>query len=422
MLGREQLQEILETLSANKLRTALTGFSVGWGVLLLVILLSSGMGLRNAMVQNMSNAGYDDQSSELYFYSISIPHNGLPQWYSPTYTEEDARHIVKQLQGEVTLYAPYTSLWGNLTRQDRSANINVEATTPAFTHLRSLRYLASGSRFINEQDEQEERKVIVLSDATARTLFDSLEEAIGQRVFFKGLSFTVVGIYQGSRGQWSSNYIPLAVAKVLERQRGLTGIYLLTPNITNDEGEAKLSKRILSIASALKGFSPQDERAISLRSQASQQALVGKITLGIDIFLWIIGLSTLGIGLVGVVSIMQIAVTERKREIGIRKALGARPRAIITMVLTESVFITLISGLIGLIIGVGIMSLVSFALAMNAPVPDPTKPSPTLFTEPILSFATALGTILVMVLGGLIAGYLPARKAVRIPTVEAMRH
>lgn len=197
---------------------------------------------------------------------------------------------------------------------------------------------------------------------------------------------------------------------------------ILNPTIRSAEDEKRLQTDVTALAARLKGFDPTDTNAIDVNSVASMLSSIDQLTSGLDIFLAIIGGSTLLIGIIGVVSIMQIAVSERKKEIGIRKALGAKPRDIISMILWESSLVTLISGLVGLVLGVGLMAWVSYLmqeLGLGTTTID--EQTSYLFVNPLITFKTALGTLMVMVISGVIAGYLPARRAIRVPVVEAMR-
>ncbi len=428
-MGREQINEILTTLSTNKLRTVLTGFAVGWGVFLLVILLSSGMGLRNGIMSNFDAMGYNDTSAELEFGSLSIPYRGKPQWYSPLYTREDCDRIAADHPEEITLIAPYCKSYGNVfTYGARKTEGQLIGTVHTYAELKGIHLIGASSRFLNERDETERRKVIVLNKTTATSLFDTPEAALGKTIFLQNTPLTVVGVYKGNNGQWSPNFIPLSTAQTLKlhnnklKPNALSGMYMQCPLISTEAEADSLERRLVRYLASVKEFSPEDYNTLYLSSSAADLNTANQITGGISIFLWIIGLSTLAIGVVGVVSIMQIAVTERRKEIGIRKALGARPWDIISMILMESVLITLVAGLGGLVVGVGIMAGVDSAMqAMGIGQTEIMDQTSYIFISPLINLETALMAILVMVGGGLLAGYLPARKATRIPTVEAMR-
>lgn len=426
--GREQIHEIFTTLGANKLRTVLTGFAVGWGVLILVILLSSGMGVRNGIAENFNRSGLDNTAIEVSFGYTNKAYQGRAKWAQVSLTREQLPELTKPFEAELSCIAPYQETFGAISSGDRSDEIRLKGVGIGYQQIISPKLKGGGrSRFINDRDDIEQRKVIVLSDHIARGLFDSEDKAIGQTVFFNKIPFVVVGVYEGTRGEWSENVIPLSTMMALKLAGGgkpflLGGFHALAPSVqSSDEAEA-LEERLRGQLARLQGADPTDEGILWLESQASMLSMMSSVTSGINTFLWILGLSTLIIGVVGVINIMQIAVTERRREIGIRKALGAKPWDIITMILVESIIITLISGLVGLVVGVGLMVGVdSLLTSMGIGVTKSEEMTAYIFLRPIIDLPTAVGTIVTMVLGGVVAGYLPARKAVRVPTVEAMR-
>lgn len=427
MIGREQIREIYHVLSTNKLRTFLTGFSVGWGVLLLVILLSSGVGISNGIKRNIASQGVDNTSVEIRFRSISIPYQGLQKWYYPRYTLDDCKLLASEFASPATLYAPFRRVWDNVMEVDgRKVDAPVVGVTAAYGRICHLSYEVSGSRFIAPRDEEELSKVIVLNHVVAQELFGSVSQSLGRTIMVKQSAFTVIGVYKGSNGRWSDNYIPLSTQNILTQDGGqgeyLSGMVMLNPSVRTSDDEEDLLKRVTIAAARLKGFDPTDTNAIDVNSVASMLSSVDQLTSGLDLFLSLIGGSTLLIGIIGVVSIMQIAVSERRQEIGIRKALGAKPRNIISMILCEATLITLVAGLVGLMLGVGVMAGVSYLLQVfgigNTTIDGQTA---YLFVDPLITLEAAIGTLMVMLISGLVAGYLPARRAMQIPVVEAMR-
>lgn len=268
--------------------------------------------------------------------------------------------------------------------------------------------------------------MIVLNHVVAQELFGSVSQSLGRTIMVKQSAFTVIGVYKGNNGRWSDNYIPLSTQNILTQDGGqgeyLSGMVMLNPSVRTSDDEEDLHKRVTIAAARLKGFDPTDTNAIDVSSVASMLSSVDQLTSGLDLFLSLIGGSTLLIGIIGVVSIMQIAVSERRQEIGIRKALGAKPLDIISMILSEATLITLVAGLVGLMLGVGLMAGVSYLLQVfgigNTTIDGQTA---YLFVDPIITLEAAIVTLVVMLISGLVAGYLPARRAVQIPVVEAMR-
>lgn len=428
--GREQLQELLATLAANKLRTALTGFAVGWGILLLVVLLSSGTGLSNAINKEASKLGMTLEEVELKIGWVSIPHGSWRRWAELTPTRPDFDFLRKANPEDIVALTPYQiAYWQRIEANGIAENRDVYGVEGAYGNIRQLRLVVPGSRFISERDEAEARKVVVIPEGLAKALYNDATKALGQELAVQDIVFRVVGVGKDTNSNWSSLYIPLSTMQLLWRQRngnmspaGFDGAIMLCPRIKTQDECDELQRRLCRQLSARLGTSPEDENLLSLSSRAAGNDMMQSMTMGIDIFLWVIGLSTLVIGLVGVVNIMQITVAERKREIGVRKALGAKPWDIISMILSESVLVTLISGLAGLVLGVGLMAIVDRYLVQQGIGQSQIEGMElTLFLNPVINLSTAVGALLVMIIGGILAGYLPARKAVCIPVVEAMR-
>lgn len=429
--GKEQMRELFATLGANKLRTILTGFAVGWGILLLVVLLSAGTGFSNGIRESFNTIGFNSESVECSVGWISTPINGHQKWSSPKITESDMHFLQESNAKTIKMATPVKEVYGlKVEANGVIQNARASGVRKEYNEIQHLKMLVKGSRFISDKDERESRKVVIISDVLATALFADKDKALGKTILINKIGFTVVGVCKAYYGQWTPMMMPLSTMRLLRFKRStnratIESIYMLCPSIKTEEQADSLKRVIIRQLAPRLGTSPDDENLVYLSSTAASNATMQGVLVGIDIFLWIIGLSTLIIGLVGVINIMQITVTERKRELGVRKALGAQPRDIIAMILTESVFITLISGLMGLVTGVGIMVVVDHYV-MTMGIGDLSKQGDSmngsLFLHPIITLGTAIGALLVMVLGGLIAGYLPARKAVKIPVVEAMRN
>lgn len=431
LIGREQIRELLVTLGANKLRTVLTGFAVGWGILLLVVLLSSGTGINNGIRQAIADMGWLSNTVDLQTGFVSIPSNGLAKWSEIPLTEADLKFLQQTNPRDIIAYTPTRQAWGvAVEAQGTSEQRSVYAVGKGYSRMQVFTHVVPGSRFINDQDERDARKVVVIPKGLALNLFHDEKKALGATILLDKIAFKVVGVIKDTQGDFTDMYIPLRTMKVLglrfeqmSRER-VTGATLICPNIRTEAECDSLKARLIRQLAPRLGTSPHDDRILWLNSAAAGNATISGVITGINIFLWIIGLSTLVIGLVGVINIMQISITERKREIGVRKALGAKPQDIISMILAESILITLISGLIGLVVGVGIMATVDYiATTIQAASSSSNGMGmPNIFIHPVITLETAVGALLVMILGGAFAGYLPARKATKIPVVEAMRN
>lgn len=431
-LGREQIDELLATLRTNKLRTALTGFAVGWGILLLVLLLSAGAGFGNGVRASLQSIGFNGESVEFRVGWIQLPINGHKQWGTPKVTEGDMNFLVASNPRSIKWATPVNHAY-NLKVEANGILVEARASgvRKEYGEIQRLKLLVPTSRFINDKDERESRKVVVVSDMLATELFGDKDKALGSKILINKVGFTIVGVCKAYYGKWTPMIMPLSTMRLLRlgadayTPDALAEIQMLCPGIRTEQQVDSLRRVLTRQLAPRLGTSPEDEGIVQLSSQAASNATIGTILVGIDVFLWIVGLSTLVIGLVGVINIMQITITERKRELGVRKALGAQPRDIIAMILSESVVITLVSGLIGLVSGVGIMLVVDYYITTMG-IGDLSsrgeEMNGTLYQHPMISLTTAVGTLLVMLLGGLIAGYLPARKAVRLSAVEAMRN
>lgn len=430
--GKEQLQELLTTLGANKLRTALTGFAVGWGILLLVVLLSAGTGFNNGITETYRSIGSNTETVDFEIGWVTIPVNGHTEWSVPKFTESDMKFLAEANASVIRLATPISNAYG-LTLEGGGTRESARAigVRKEYAQIQQLRMVVPGSRFINDKDELETRKVVILPQFYATALFGDAEKALGQKVLIKQIGFTVVGVCKDYYGRWTPLVMPLSTMRLLhlntwDTPEHISSVRMLCPSIKTEAQVDSLKAVFVRQLAPRLGTSPEDKDVVYLSSEAVSNATMGKVLGGIEIFLWIVGLSTLIIGLVGVINIMQITVTERRREIGVRKALGAQPKDIIAMILTESVIVTLIAGLAGLVVGVAIMAGVDHVVTTMG-IGDLAKSGDgnmngILFLHPVIRLDTAIGAILVMLIGGVLAGYLPARKAVRVPVVEAMRN
>lgn len=429
---QEEWTELLHTLVANKLRTVLTGFAVGWGILILVLLLSSGKGLQNGVMQNMGQAGMNEASINLYVSNTNIPYKGIPQGHTPSLYVSDLEAMERDLGHWVKRAVPYPQLGSMpVSYQGRSVSGSLQATTGAYADVRHIPLQGKGARFINDADQKHARKVLVLGSQICQELFSSADEALGKVVMVSDIAFTVVGVHDTETSRHQI-YIPLSTQQRLGfgRSNGhaLHSALLLVPRVQTDEDEKLFKDELTRYLANRKGFSPEDKGVVEIWSRVSMLGTTNQVFSAINTFLWILGISTLVIGVIGVINIMQIVVSERKREIGIRKALGARPADVVRMILLESVFVTTVSGLAGLVVGVWFMRLVCYLMDtmqvghFSFDNGGSGEADIRLFLDPMIDLPNAVGAVVVMILGGVLAGYLPARRAVRLSAVEAMRH
>jgi putative ABC transport system permease protein len=412
MFDGEKWAEIFDTIGKNKLRTVLTGFSVFWGIFMLIILLGAGAGLQNGFTYNFRNKAVN--SIDIWGGQTSKPWQGLASDRTIQLDTRDVDALRGAVPGLLHISGNYRVWRGNstLSRGKNYGNFSINGVTPEIQYLEH-QVMVSG-RFINATDEEQTRKVIVIAEDSRDALFKG-EDPIDQWVQVNNIPFQVVGVYrfeEGGRGQnqSSSVYIPLSVAqRVFNAQDNVDKISFTFSN-TSLEGSEQAEQRARAVLAARHRFDPTDDRAVYMNNNVRNSAMIGGIFGGITAFLWIIGIGTIIAGIVGVSNIMLIVVKERTREIGIRKALGATPANVTGQVIMEAVFVSAVAGYLGLVCGVGLLEGLSKAIPGNE-----------MFRNPTIDIRVALYATAVLIISGALAGLIPARRAAAIRPIEALR-
>jgi len=408
MLDRDKWQELYSTLSKNKLRTFLTGFSVAWGIMMLVILLAAGEGLRNGVEGEF----LDDATNTLWVNGgrTSVPYGGFQSNRIITVTNDDHRSVTDEIS-EIKASSGSKNFWSaSIGFGQQSSTFQVRAVEPLMQRLENSTIVEG--RYLNKKDMREERKVAVIGQQVHKELFGTMNP-IGHYVDINGVNFQIVGLYADAGGENEEDnlYVPLPVGqKVLSSQPEDLSRFIVAfdESYTLVQSE-DLEKKVRMQLAQRHQFDPTDKRALRIwNRRANMQEAIAVIG-GIQLFVWIIGLGTIVAGVVGVSNIMLIVVKERTREFGIRKSLGATPKAIVALVLQESVLITFISGYLGLALGVLLVELLGRNISHD------------FFKNPQVNFTVALATLAILVLAGTLAGWIPARKAARIHPIEALR-
>jgi len=408
MFDWDKWQEILATIRKNRLRTILTGFSVAWGIFMLVVLLAAGRGLHNGATSQFLG----DATNSLWVMGgrTSVPYNGFNSNRPIILENEDYHHLTTEFD-EITLSSSSKNYWeATVIYGKEAANYEVRSVHPDMQYLEKNR-LVEG-RYINQKDIHNFRKVATIGQRVKRELFKS-ENPIGKYIRVNGVLFEVVGLYadEGGDNEEDNVYLPVNVGqKVLSREPQQVDRIVLAYDEAYTFSQVKdLETELINDLASTHGFDPNDRRAIRIWNRKENMKEAIGVVNGIGIFIWVIGIMTIIAGIVGVSNIMLIVVKERTREIGVRKALGATPGSIISMIIQESVFITSISGYIGLVLGVGLVSILR------------DKISHDFFKNPDVDFQIALITLLILIVAGALAGFLPARKAAMIKPVEALK-
>lgn len=414
MVDMEKWQEIFATLKQHKLRTGLTAFGVFWGIFMLVVLLGAGKGLENGMTANFGQV-----TNVAFIWSArptQIAHGGLSRGRRVTLKTEDVQLIQARLP-EVEFAGGFNRLggWGNeqyIVRGNNSGTFSVRGSHPGMAHLHSLDVTG---RFVNTFDHEQKRKVAIIGRGVQDVLFAPWEDPIGQDINIHGINFQIVGTFTSlTTGDNAANeeeaiFIPNRTLRYAFNQVGWIGNITVVPKpgIHASEVEAKV-KALLSEKHRVH----PDDRAVfgSFNMQEFYDRIQGLFT-GIRVFSWIVAIGTILAGAIGVGNIMLIIVKERTREIGLRKALGSTPGAIVSMIVQEAIVITAVAGYLGLVAGVLALE------AVNAYSEGGAGP----FSQPEIDFTTAVAAIGVLILSGLLAALLPASKAARVNPIVALQ-
>ena len=410
------IQEIYGTIMRNKLRTALTGFSVAWGIFMLIVLLGAGNGLIHAF--EGQSAGMMMNSMKIFPGYTSKPYQGMQEGRSISLNNHD-REISSAAFPEhvITAGATVSQSSVTLTYGKEQLSIGLDGVFPNYPELEAVK-LQEG-RFINERDMKERRKVIILHEKTAGTLFPKTHP-IGKYIKAGGVVYQVVGIYGDQNSFSPTALVPFTTLQtVYAKGDSIDNITFTTKNLTDETDNEAFEADYRRMLGSQKQFDPTDDSAIWIWNRFTQYLQQQTATQILHIAIWVIGIFTLLSGIVGVSNIMLITVRERTHEFGIRKALGAKPMSILWLIISESVTITTFFGYVGMVAGIAAteyMNAVAGKQTMDAGVF-----SMTFFENPTVDLSIAVQATLTLIVAGTLAGLFPALKAVRIRPIEALR-
>lgn len=409
MFDLDKWQEIFSTIQKNKLRTILTGFSVAWGIFMLVVLLGSGVGLENGIKKDFEG----DAINSIWIYQgqTSVPYRGMKAGRNIQFTNEDYDRVQTIMNAKGENFSGRAGLGGNsiIAYKNQYGAFETVPVHPGTKQLEEVTILEG--RFITDPDIREKNKVVIISSIVKQEIFKSTK-ALGEFVKVKGVPFEVVGIFTDKNDRDNRRvYIPISTAQMIfNGGNRLFNVAFTTKDMTVEESQKAEEVIRASFASRHK-FSQEDKRAIWVRNNVQEYQRMQSLFSGIRMFIWIIGIGTIIAGIVGVSNIMIIVVKERTKEIGIRKAIGATPSSIIGLILLESVLIMSFAGYIGLTLGVGLLEVLS---------PQFSSPD-SYFLNPSADFGIAVRATLLLIVSGAIAGLFPALRAARIRPVDALR-
>jgi putative ABC transport system permease protein len=418
MLGafdRDNWYEIWAVLRSNKLRTMLTAFGVAWGIFMLVVMLGFGSAMQSGTKRNMR--GMATNMMWVWGQTTTIEYDGYKPGRPVQFKTSDIAKL-RDLPG-VEFLAPRLQLggWMNgflVSYGTKSGSYSVFGDYPDFKHIISFEYL--GGRFINDRDIAENRKVCVIGQAVLEELFPAHENAIGKYIKISGVYFEVVGVTktlrtgQGGDRDTHSIYVPFSTLKTAFHTGDRVAFWAISARPGVDGPE--LERQVRDALSKAHHVSPDDHMAIGSFNMFVMFGKFDAVFFWLWAISWIVGGMTLLAGVIGVSNIMLIAVKERTKEFGVRKALGATPRSVVGMVLMETVVLTTIAGLIGIAFGSAVLYAFDFLLANVTDSP---------FGPPEVGLGTVAEALAVLVGSAALAGLIPATHAASIKPIEALR-
>lgn len=414
MFDIERWQEIFETIGKNKLRTFFTGLSVASGIFILVILLGFSTGIQKGVKTEFAK---DAESSVSVRTRVTTKEfNGLNPGRRIQMHNSDYENINAKFEDAIEYKTGLYNIWGaQVNYKNETGNYRIEGANPEQQFIENATLTAG--RFLSDYDDKEGVKVAIIGQKVKNDLFKKTE-AIGETIQVFGINFLVAGVYSdpGGEREESRIFIPLSTAqRVFNAGDDLRSLaYTIKMSDNFDEAVALSAAVSQGIEDEIKSryqIAPDDQSAVRVNYNLKETAKIYSLIDIMRIVFWGVGIGTIIAGVVGVASIMLIVVKERTKEIGIRKALGALPSSITGMILQESIFVTAIAGFLGLFFGVVLLDFI-------IPIVLPDNP---FIQSPTVDFKTSLTTVLILIIAGAIAGYIPARRAANIKPIEALR-
>ncbi len=410
-------QEIFNALSKNKWRTFFTAFGVFWGIFMLIIMLGSGKGLNNGVTQEMGDMATN--SFFMWTQNTTMPYKGFKRGRNYNFDNDDTQAIIDNIP-EVEYIAPRLQGWSsegnnNVVRNERTGAFRIQGDYPDFYKIDPVDMVKG--RFINEFDIQDKRKVAVIGQRVYNEMYEPDEDPIGTSMRINGVYFKIIGLFKSKKsGHQADNdnqqiFIPFTTLQKTYNYGNIVGWYSITvKGATVSEVEPKVK----ALMRQRHSIHPDDERAVGSFNLENQYKKMTTLFMGINGLIWIVGIGTLLAGVIGVSNIMLIVVKERTKEIGVQRAIGATPWMVISQIITESVMLTTIAGYTGLVLGVAALEGVNMMIQQSGGESG-------MFLNPEVDFQKAMTALIILIFSGMIAGLIPAQRAVSIKPIDALR-
>ncbi|MEA5128600.1 ABC transporter permease [Proteiniphilum sp.] len=412
MFDLDRWQEIWITITHNKSRSALTAFGVFWGMLMLILMVGAGNALEQGIFSQIE--GFATNSCFFEAERTTVPYKGFQKGRRWNITNSDIP-VIKEKVSELQYISPMLFSGGNdknVVRGDKNGSYRIKGSYPEYDLIEKSKMVYG--RYINDIDIAEKRKVCVIGERIYEVLFQKGEDPTGKQVRVNGIYFQVIGVARGTSGvsiggnTTESVVLPFSTMQQAFNQGNI--VHLLAVTAKDEVPVKKVQDQVTEILKQQHQVSPDDKDAIWTLNIEEQFKMFNYLGIGIAALIWIVGLGTLFAGAIGVSNIMLVTVRERTKEIGIRRALGATPRNIIGQILSESVVLTVLAGLLGIVLGVGLLRATGIVLSQGD----------QFFKDPQVSFGMAVGSLIILIVIGAMAGYIPAQRAMMIKPVEAI--
>ena len=404
-------REIIDTITRNKARSFLTGFGVFWGIFMLVTLIGGGQGLKELLSNNFQ--GFATNSGIIFPQATTKPYHGFRKGRTWSMSYRDVDRLKAQVP-QLDLVCPALMRnSGNVIFKDKKIAASFRGQVPDYAHIEPPRLYYG--RYLNEMDIAQSRKVCVIGKRVYKTLFPAGGNPCGKRVEVDKQFYQVVGvdysdgsITVGGRSE-ESVIIPLTVMQSNYNMGDSISYIFIT--VRNGSRISSVIKRVREVIGQAHDIDPNDEKAITLVNAEVMFSMLDSLFSGVNFLIWLVGIGTLLAGAIGVSNIMMITVRERTTEIGIRRAIGATPRVILSQILSESVVLTTVAGMSGILVGVLILQMLELGNTTDGIVSAHFQ----------VHFWMAVGSLLLLSLLGVLAGLAPAARAMGIKPVDAMR-